>query len=150
MAKKEEKKEVKTVSMEELNKELRGYITQIEALRAEISVIDESIANYRTVIKTINNLRDLGKGKNILIPIGGGAQIEAKIENPDRIVISIGSGISAELTAEEALTQIAKEIASLQSLRRTLEQTIAEAYAKTEELLQKTREIGQAEGKSSK
>ncbi|WP_029521589.1 prefoldin subunit alpha [Persephonella sp. IF05-L8] len=147
MAKKEVKKQPTT---EELSRELRGYIAQIEALRAEIAVIDENIATYRTAIKTINNLRDLGKGKNILIPIGAGAQIEAKIENPDRIVVSIGSGISAELNAEEALTQIAKEIASLQALRRTLEEAIAEAYAKTEELLQKTREIGQEEGKSSK
>ena len=147
MAKKEVKKQPTT---EELSRELRGYIAQIEALRAEIAVIDENIATYRTAIKTINNLRDLGKGKNILIPIGAGAQIEAKIENPDRIVVSIGPGISAELNAEEALTQIAKEIASLQALRRTLEEAIAEAYAKTEELLQKTREIGQEEGKSSK
>ncbi|WP_293446259.1 prefoldin subunit alpha [Persephonella sp.] len=147
MAKKETKKQPTT---EELSRELRGYIAQIEALRAEIAVIDENIATYRTAIKTINNLRDLGKGKNILIPIGAGAQIEAKIENPDRIVVSIGSGISAELTTEEALTQIAKEIASLQALRRTLEEAIAEAYTKTEELLQKTREIGQEEGKSSK
>ncbi|HHG75187.1 MAG TPA: prefoldin subunit alpha [Persephonella sp.] len=147
MAKKEAKKQPTT---EELSRELRGYIAQIEALRAEIAVIDENIATYRTAIKTINNLRDLGKGKNILIPIGAGAQIEAKIENPDRIVVSIGSGISAELTTEEALTQIAKEIASLQALRRTLEEAIAEAYTKTEELLQKTREIGQEEGKSSK
>ena len=147
MAKKEVKKQPTT---EELSRELRGYIAQIEALRAEIAVIDENIATYRTAIKTINNLRDLGKGKNILIPIGAGAQIEAKIENPDRVVVSIGSGISAELNAEEALTQIAKEIASLQTLRRTLEEAIAEAYAKTEELLQKTREIGQEEGKSSK
>ncbi|WP_297457123.1 prefoldin subunit alpha [Persephonella sp.] len=147
MAKKEVKKQPTT---EELSRELRGYIAQIEALRAEIAVIDENIATYRTAIKTINNLRDLGKGKNILIPIGAGAQIEAKIENPDRVVVSIGSGISAELNAEEALTQIAKEIASLQALRRTLEEAIAEAYTKTEELLQKTREIGQEEGKSSK
>jgi len=134
------KKEVKTPTMEELNRELRGYIAQIEALRTEIAVIDESIATYRTAIKTINNLRDLGKGKNILIPIGAGAQIEAKIENPDRVVVSIGSGISAELSAEEALTQIAKEIASLQALRRSLEQAIAEAYEKTEELLERTKE----------
>ncbi len=148
MAKKEVKE--KKVTMEELNRELKGYIAQIEALRAEIAIIDENIATYRTVIKTINNLRDLGKGKNILIPIGAGAQIEAKIENPDRVVVSMGSGISAELTAEEALTQIAKEIASLQALRRTLEEAVAEAYAKTEELLQKTRELGQEEGKASK
>jgi len=148
MAKKEAKKP--QVTMEELNRELRGYIAQIEALRAEIEVIDDNIATYRIAIKTINNLRDLGKGKNILIPIGAGAQIEAKIEDPDRVVVSIGSGISAELKADEALTQIAKEIAALQALRRTLEQAIVEAYQKTEELLQKTRELGQEEGKSSK
>ncbi|NPA12366.1 MAG: prefoldin subunit alpha [Aquificae bacterium] len=147
MAKKEQKPKI---TMEELNKELRGYIAQIEALRAEIAVIDESIATYRAVIQTINNLKDLGKGKNILIPIGAGAQIEAKIEDPDRVVVSIGSGISAELTAEEALKYIAKEITTLQTLRTTLEQAIAEAYQKTEELLQKTRELGQEEGKASK
>ena len=147
MAKKEVKKQPTT---EELRKELRGYIAQIEALRAEIALIDENIVAYRTAIKTINNLRDLGKGKNILIPIGADAQIEAKIEDPDRVVVNIGSGISAELNAEEALTQITKEIASLQALRRTLEQAVVEAYEKTEELLQRTREIGQEEGKSSK
>ena len=147
MAKKEVKKQPTT---EELRKELRGYIAQIEALRAEIAVVDENILAYRTAIKTINNLKDLGKGKNILIPIGADAQIEAKIEDPDRVVVDIGSGISAELNAEEALTQIAKEIASLQALRRTLEQAVVEAYEKTEELLQRTREIGQEEGKPSK
>jgi len=144
MAKKEEKKQI---TMEELNKELRGYIAQIEALRAEIDIVDESIATYRDVIKTINNLKDLGKGKNILIPIGAGAQIEAKIENPDKVVVSVGSGISAELSAEEALEQLAKEIANLQILRRTLEEAIVEAYKKTEELLERTRELGKEEGK---
>ncbi len=145
-------KNTKTQSpnMEELNKELRGYMAQIEALRAEIAVIDESIVNHRAVISTLNNLKDLGKGKEILIPIGSGVQIEAKIENPEKVIVSIGSGISAELTHEEALTQIAKEIASLQVLRRDLEQAIVEAYNKTEELLQKTRELGQKEASSKK
>jgi prefoldin alpha subunit len=148
MAEKKAKKQ--QVTMEELNKELRGYIAQIEALRAEIDVIDESIATYRDVIKTIRNLKDLGKGKNILIPIGAGTQIEAKIEDPDKVVVSVGSGISAELTSEEALEQLAKEIANLQVLRRTLEEAIVEAYKKTEELLERTRELGQREAKEQK
>ncbi len=140
----------KNQSMEELNKELRGYMAQIEALRAEISVVDQSIANLRAVISTLNNLKDLGKGKEILVPIGSGVQIEAKIENPEKVIVSIGSGISAELNHEEALTQVAKEIAALQVLRRDLEQAIVEAYNKTEELLQKTRELGQKEATSKK
>ncbi len=142
-----EKKENKKLTLEELNKELRGYIAQIEALRAEISAIDTAIADLRSVIKTINNLKDLGKGKNILIPISSIAQIEAKIENPDKVVVSVGNGISAELTTEEALTQIAKEIAALQALRRALEEAIVEAYNKTEELLSKTKDLGAQEGK---
>ncbi len=146
MAKGKEK-ETKKVSLEDLNRELRGYIAQIEALRAEISAIDTAITDLRSVIKTINNIKDLGKGKNILIPIGAIAQIEAKIENPEKVVVSIGNGISAELNVEEALAQIAKEIASLQALRRALEEAIVEAYAKTEELLEKTKQLGAEESK---
>jgi len=146
MAEKKEKKP----TIEELNKELKGYIAQIEALRAEVAVVDENIATYRNVIATLNNLKDLGKGKNILIPIGAGTQIEAKIENPERVVVSVGSGISAELKFEEALKHLSKEIVSLQTLRRTLEEAIAEAYSKTEQLLQKVRELGQEEGKAKK
>ncbi|NPA51653.1 MAG: prefoldin subunit alpha [Aquificae bacterium] len=140
-------KDTPKVSLEELNRELRGYIAQIEALRTEIAAIDTAIADLRAVIKTINNIKDLGKGKNILIPIGAIAQIEAKIEEPDKVVVSIGNGISAELSVEEALAQIAKEIATLQALRRALEEAIVEAYAKTEELLEKTKALGAEEGK---
>ncbi len=146
MAKGKEK-ETKKVSLEDLNRELRGYIAQIEALRAEVAAIDTAITDLRSVIKTINNIKDLGKGKNILIPIGTIAQIEAKIENPDKVVVSVGNGISAELNVEEALAQIAKEIAALQALRRALEEAIVEAYAKTEELLEKTKALGAEEGK---
>ncbi len=145
MAEKKEK-----TSMEELNRELRGYIAQIEALRAEIAVINETITEYRGIIKTLNTLKELGKGKNILIPVGSIASIEAKIENPDKVVIDVGAGISAELNLEEALGQIATQIASLEALRRTLEQAIVEAYKKTEELLERTKALGQEETKKSK
>ena len=145
-----EKKEKVTKTMEDLNKELKGYIAQIEALRAEIAVINETITEYRNIIKTLNALKNLGKGKNIIIPVGSIASIEAKIEDPEKVIIDIGAGISAELKHEEALTQIANQIAALEALRHSLEEAIVEAYKKTEELLQKTRELGQEEGKSKK
>ncbi len=145
-----EKKEKVTKTMEDLNKELKGYIAQIEALRAEIAVINETITEYRNIIKTLNVLKNLGKGKNIIIPVGSIASIEAKIEDPEKVIIDIGAGISAELKHEEALTQIATQIAALEALRHSLEEAIVEAYKKTEELLQRTRELGQEEGKSKK
>ncbi len=131
--------------MEQLNKELRGYMAQIEALRAEIAVINQSISDLRTASATLKNLKELGKGKNILIPIGTTAQIEAKVEDVDKVIMSVGTGISAVLTHEEAIKRIETDISALESLRKTLEEAIVELYNKTEDLLEKVREVGKEE-----
>ncbi len=145
-----EQKQERKLTIEELNKALKAYIAQIEALRAEIAVINETITEYRNIIKTLASLKQLGKGKNIIIPVGSIAAIEAKIEDPEKVIITIGSGISAELKYDEAVAQIATQIAALEALRQTLEEAIAEAYLQIEAILQKTRELGQEEGKQEK
>ncbi len=139
------KAEIAEEKMEQLNKELRGYMAQIEALRAEIAVINQSISDLRTASATLKNLKELGKGKNILIPIGTTAQIEAKVEDVDKVIMSVGTGISAVLSHDEAVRRIESDISALESLRRTLEEAIVELYNKTEELLEKVREVGKEE-----
>ncbi len=137
--KKEEKK------MAELNRELRSYITQIETLRVNISNIDSLVAEYRTTITTLQNLRDLGKDKEILLPVGRIAQVNAKLEDVNRVIVNIGSNISVELTFDEAVKQIEKEIASLLLLRQALEKAMVDLYGKVEELTQRIREHGREE-----
>ncbi len=132
--------------MAELNRELRSYINQIEALRVEISNIDVLIAEYRTTITTLKNLKDLGAGKEVLLPVGRIAQVAAKLEEVSNVVISIGSGISVELPFDEAVEQIKKEIESLLLVKAALERAMVDLYAKVEELTQRIREHGQAEG----
>ncbi len=142
-AKKEVKKDDK--KMAELNRELRSYINQIETLRVNITNIDALISEYRTTITTLQNLKDLGKGKEVLLPVGRIAQVSAKLEAVDKVVVSIGSSISVELTFDEAVKQIEKEISALILLRQALEKTMVELYGKVEELTQKIREHGREE-----
>lgn len=146
----EEKKEVQKTPeqrMEELNRQLRGYMANIEALRAEISVINQSIADLRTAEATLRSLKELGKGKEVLIPVGATAQIKAKSEGVDEVIMSIGTGISAVMSYDEAVDRIRKEIAALEALRRALEEAIADLYNKIEELLEEVRKVGQEEAK---
>ncbi len=142
-AKKEIKKDDKR--MAELNRELRSYINQIETLRVNITNIDALISEYRTTITTLQNLKDLGKGKEVLLPVGRIAQVSAKLEAVEKVVVSIGSSISVELTFDEAVKQIEKEISALILLRQALEKTMVELYGKVEELTQKIREHGREE-----
>ncbi|WP_457566990.1 prefoldin subunit alpha [Desulfurobacterium sp.] len=131
--------------MAELNRQLRSYIAQIEALRVEIANIDDLISEYRATITTLKNLKDLGDGKEVLLPVGRIAQVAAKLEKVEKVVISIGSGISVELPFKEAVSQIEKEITALIVLREALEKAMVDLYAKVEETTEKIREHGQAE-----
>ena len=131
--------------MAELTRQLRSLIGQIEALRVEISNLDILISEYRNTISTLRNLKSLGAGKEVLLPVGRIAQVGAKLEEIEKVVINIGSGISVELSFDEAIKQIEKEIASVIGLREALERAMAELYSRVEELSQKIREHGQAE-----
>lgn len=144
MAKKNDKK------MAELNRELRNYIAQIEALRVNISNIDSLISEYRATITTLKNLQELGNGKEVLLPIGRIAQVNAKLENIDKVVVNVGSNISVELNFEEAIKVIEKEIDGLLALRESLEQAMLKLYEKVEDLTQRVREHGRTEAKETK
>ncbi|WP_456418807.1 prefoldin subunit alpha [Methanocaldococcus infernus] len=119
---------------------IRAYVSQIEGLRAEITRLDSLVATLRQSLATLKSLKELGEGKVVLVPVGSIAQVDMKLEKMDKVVVSIGQNISAELEYEEALKYIENEIQKLLAFRLVLEQAIAELYAKIEELISKEKE----------
>jgi len=118
-----------------IEEQVRALIAQIESIRAEIAAIDAAINALRQTVATLRTLKKLGKGKNVLIPVGSIAQVEMKIENLDKVVVSVGQNISAELSYDEAVKYIEDEIERLLALRLVLEQTIADLYAQIDALI---------------
>jgi prefoldin alpha subunit len=126
-----------------LEDQVRALIAQIESIRAEIAALDSAVTALRQTVATLRTLKKLGQGKNVLIPVGSIAQVEMKIENLDRIVVSVGQNISAELSYEEAVKYIEDEIERLLALRLVLEQTIADLYTQIEQLIKESQKEGE-------
>ncbi len=137
MAKKEIAESKKTP--EEQNQELRSLIAQIEALRAEVELVNQSIAALRSTQATLATMKDLGKGKSMLIPVGSIIQVKAKVEDVENVIIDIGGNLSVELPYAEALEYLEKQLAGLRDQRRLLEEAIAALYVRAEELLGEVR-----------
>ncbi len=137
MAKKEIAESKKTP--EEQNQELRSLIAQIEALRAEVELVNQSIAALRSTQATLATMKDLGKGKSMLIPVGSIIQVKAKVEDVENVIIDIGGNLSVELPYAEALEYLDKQLAGLRDQRRLLEEAIAALYVRAEELLGEVR-----------
>lgn len=79
---------------------------QAEALRQEMSVVQASITSCDQTIVTINELKTAtadGKTAETMIPVGYGSYAYAEIKNTDKIIVNLGSGFSAEKTADEAI-----------------------------------------------
>ena len=70
-----------------------------------------------------------------------------KIENLDKIVVSVGQNISAELSYDEAVKYIEDEIERLLALRLVLEQTIADLYTQIDALIKGQTQENQGENK---
>ena len=126
-----------------LEDQVRALIAQIESIRAEIAALDSAVTALRQTVATLRTLKKLGQGKNVHIPVGSIAQVEMKIENLDRIVVSVGQNISAELSYEEAVKYIEDEIERLLALRLVLEQTIADLYTQIEQLIKENQKEGE-------
>jgi prefoldin alpha subunit len=68
-----------------------------------------------------------------------------KVENMDKVVVSVGQNISAELEYGEALKYIEDEVKKLLAFRLVLEQAIAELYAKIEDLIEEVQQTPEEE-----
>ena len=79
---------------------------QTEALRQEMGVVQASITSCDQTILTINELKVAtaeGKTAETMVPVGYGSFAHAEIKNADKIIVNLGSGFSAEKTADEAI-----------------------------------------------
>ncbi len=79
---------------------------QAEALRQQMNMVQASITSCDQTMVTINELKTAsveGKITETMVPIGFGSFVHAEIKNTDRVIVDLGSGFSAEKTADEAI-----------------------------------------------
>lgn len=112
--------------MAEVSEEIRNLAArhqelqrQAEALRQEMGMIQASITSCDQTIVTINELKtasDAGKAAETMVPVGFGSYVYAEVKNPDKIIVNLGAGFSAEETAEEAIETLNRRKAQLTKL----------------------------------
>ncbi len=79
---------------------------QFEFLKNQIDTIDNSLHLVKTTKKTIEGLAELKSGDELVVPIGGMAYIKAKILEPNKILMYVGSDLIIEKNFEESTEYI--------------------------------------------
>lgn len=141
-------------SEEELRKisvELRFLEQTAEALQNRINMINAVGTDLSYASTTLESLEEEKESSELLVPIGGTSYIMAKLDNPDKIIVGIGAGVSVEKTRQEAKDIIKKRLEDLDKTRLSMQQQFTQVAQKINDDREKLDMIVAAmrEGKAS-
>jgi len=109
-----------------LGVELRFFEQTAEAIQSRISMVNAVITDLTMASMALEGLEKEKENSELLVPIGGSSYIKAKLENPDKVIVGMGAGVSVEKTLQEAKEIVKKRLENLEKTRISLQQQFAQ------------------------
>jgi prefoldin alpha subunit len=116
-------------SEEELRKlsvEIRFLEQTAEAAQSRINVINAVITDLNYANMALEGLEKEKENAELLVPIGGNSYIRAKLDSPDKLIVGMGAGVSAERTLHESKEIVKKRLGNLEKTRDSLQQQLSQ------------------------
>jgi len=121
--------------------EIRYLEGAAESIRSRINIINAVLAEFNMANRTLEGLEKEETDVPILVPIGGGSYIKAKLADPDKLIYGVGAGVALEKSFKEAREDISNRIAELDRTRRSLEQQLNQILLKAQENQNRLQEL---------
>jgi prefoldin alpha subunit len=131
-----EKKNLATEVEEELRRlsiEIRYLEETAQALQSRISMLNAVIQDLAYANVTLESLEKNEAGSELLVPIGGSSYIKAKLDDPDKVIVGMGAGVSVEKTSQEAMGIVKKRLEGIGKNRASLQQRFSQVAQKIDE-----------------
>lgn len=101
---------------------------QAEAVSQQINLIGYSIEECNRALNAISELEGIPAEHEILVPIGYGTNVKAKLTKPENVIVEVGAQISVEKKLDDArktLQTRKEELAKyLQNMQKNLNEIV--------------------------
>jgi prefoldin alpha subunit len=119
---------------------LNEYGQQAEVLSRQLEFMDRQRLESVAAIEALKALAAEKEGV-ILVPIGGGTTLRARIIDPDNVLVNIGADVVIRRKNEEAIGFIEDRIKELETLEKRVSDSLDQVRAQINEI---ARRIDQA------
>jgi prefoldin alpha subunit len=133
--------------LRKLSVEMRFFEQTAETLQQRISMMNAAMTDLTYASMTLEGIEKENEDAELLVPIGGSSYVKAKLANPDKVVVGLGSGVSVEKTLQEAKAIVKERLDELQKTMVSAQQQFAQVAGRInadrdrlESLLAKVRE----------
>ena len=114
---------------------LNEYSQQAEIFSRQLEMIEQKRIESLAAIETMKNLVG-DRDSPVLLPIGGGTMVRAKVSDPEKILVNIGSDVVIQRTNGEAITFLQEKIAEMEAMEKKVAATIEQLRMQMAEIAQ--------------
>ena len=100
------------------------YQAEAEAIVRQLGLIQLSTEGCEKALSTIKAMGSAEEGQEMLVSIGEGSFIRARIESKDKVILGVGAGVSIEKTTSEAEEELTARKAQLVEGANKLNETL--------------------------
>ena len=113
--------------------ELRILEGTVETIQSRINIVNSALTELGIANMTLEGIEKEKQNSSLLVPIGGGSYIKAKLESADTVIVGIGAGVATERTINEARENVGKRIADVEKTRAALQQQLTQVIQRIQE-----------------
>jgi prefoldin alpha subunit len=104
----------------------------VETLNQRLSILTSATAELRLAQHSLNDLKEIDQKNPLLVPIGGGAFVNADLGDISKVVIGIGADTSIEMDYAEAIQNISERLTEMERAQTAVQQQILQVIAQLE------------------
>ena len=115
---------------------LNEYSQQAEIFSRQLEMIEQKRIESLAAIETMKNLAG-DRDSPVLLPLGGGTMVRAKVSDPEKILVNIGSDVVIQRTNGEAITFLQEKITEMEAMEKKVAATIDQLRGQMAEVAQR-------------
>src|SRR5262245_16298831 len=119
--------------MRQLLVEIRMLEGSARILSSRLDIVTGALAETQTAKQTLEGTKDKGKDSEMLIPIGSGSFVKAKLTDSQHIIIGVGAGVCLEKTIDESIKDLNLRAGDLDKARISVTQQLNQIIGQTED-----------------
>jgi prefoldin alpha subunit len=127
---------------------LRKFLTELKVLegtanmiQSRLNVVDTALMDITTANLSIEGIKNNTSGSEILVPVGGGSFIHAKLSDVEKVIVGVGAGVCIEKTVVESLEDFKNRQSDLEKARESLTQQLTQTMNNLNERRSQVAEI---------
>ena len=113
--------------------ELRILESTAETIQARINMVNTVLTDLNYANMTLESIEKEEENADLLVPVGGGSYVKAKLQEKNTVLVGMGAGVTVEKTLAQAKETVQNRISQLEKTRASLQQQFTQIIERIRE-----------------